>query len=76
MAATKPISTARLAQMDAHGVNRSRFPFASFCGGRGWKGHATAEAARRAASRDARIQRQYGCYPNHLVARTDTGETV
>lgn len=72
------MTTVKLSQMDAHGVNRSKYPFASFCFGRGWKGHATEDAARKAADRDARrCVRQFGGgYPQHLVARTDTGVVI
>ena len=75
MATTK---APRLAQMEAHGLNRAKYPFASFCFGRGWRGHATAEAARRAAERSARsfARSHGGGLPQHLAARTDTGEAV
>jgi len=71
-------TNSRTAQMDAHGVDRAKYPFASYCYGRGWKGHATAEAAQESATRDARraVKRFGGGYPQHLVARTDTGETA
>lgn len=77
MTATKT-KTTRTSQMEAHGVDRAKYPFASYCFGRGWKGHATEEAARKSAARDAaRSQKQHGGgEPQHMAARTDTGETV
>jgi hypothetical protein len=66
-------------QMERHGVDRGRYPFASFCMGRGWSGHKTAEAAVRAARRSARAVVRAaggGGLPHHFAARTDTGEPV
>jgi hypothetical protein len=70
--------TTRLQQMASHGVDAAKHPFASFCFGRGWRGHATAAAAWESANRDARrVAKNFGGgYPPHFVARTDTGETV
>ncbi len=69
---------ARIEQMLQHGVPPGKFPYASFCYGRGWQGHLTIDAARTAAARDARrIARQTGGgEPQHLVADTATGKSV
>lgn len=69
---------ARLTQIDSHGVDRSKFPFASFCFGRGWRGHMTLEAAIKAARRDATaaVHQHGGGEPQNLVADTMTGKTV
>lgn len=68
----------RIAQMESHGVNRQRFAYASFCCGRGWRGHETIEAARKAAARDANSIRSSfgGGYPEHFVACTVTGKSL
>lgn len=67
----------RTEQMKAHGVDAAKHPFASFCFGRGWKGHKTAESARKAADRDARrAAKTTGGYPQTLVAETATGKAV
>lgn len=65
-------------QMVDHGVNVSRYQFASFCYGRGWRGHTTEGSARKAAERDARAaQRAHGGGPpQHFVAETKTGVRV
>ncbi len=70
--------TTRLQQIAAHGVDAARYPFASFCFGRGWRGHKTDGAARRAASRDARaVARETGGgEPQHMVVRTADGVTI
>jgi len=75
---TQAKTNARTAQMDAHGVDRARYPFASFVAGRGWKGHKTAEKAHAAALRDARRQQSQfgGGYPQAIAADTATGATV
>lgn len=69
---------ARLTQIESHGVDRSKFAFASFCYGRGWKGHKTLDAATKAACRDAaRCVREHGGgEPQHLVAEAANGKTV
>ena len=69
---------AQIRQMEEHGVDRSRFFFASFVYGRGWRGHATIDAARSSAARDsARAVRQFGGgLPQHLVAETASGKTI
>ena len=76
MTATK--ASPRAEQIASHGVNASRFPFASYVAGRGWRGHKTAEAARSAADRDAnRAMRTHGGgRPQALVAVSATGELV
>jgi hypothetical protein len=68
----------RTEQMKSHGVDATKYPFASFCAGRGWKGHKTAEQARQSAERDARrvVKSFGGGTPQHLVADTATGKTV
>lgn len=65
-------------QMEEHHVDRSRYPFASFVCGRGWRGHKTEEAAFRAARRDVNrfVKAFGGGEPQNLVARTDTGESL
>jgi hypothetical protein len=71
-------TNARVRQMESHGVDRNRYAFASFCFGRGWRGHRTAEAARVAAARDAKAARASfgGGAPQAFAARTDTGEPI
>ncbi len=68
----------RIEQIKAHGVDAAKHPFASFCFGRGWTGHKTAEAARKAADRDARraVKAVGGGYPQTVVAETATGKVV
>lgn len=68
----------RLDQIQDHGVNTKRYPFASFCFGRGWRGHKTLAAAEKSAARDARAHLGGGgCgEPQHGVARTDTGALI
>lgn len=68
----------RLSQIEEHGVDRAKYPFASFCYGRGWRGHKTLDAAISAAKRDAaRCVREHGgSEPQHLVADTASGKTV
>ena len=65
-------------QMKSHGVDVAKYPFASFCFGRGWKGHTTAELARKAANRDASrcVKLHGGGQPQHMVADTKTGKIV
>ena len=65
-------------QMRRHGVDIDHFKFASFCFGRGWRGHTTLAAARRAANRDAaKFAREFrGGEPQHLVASTADGKAV
>lgn len=65
-------------QIKSHGVDASRYPYASFCYGRGWKGHKTAVAAHKAARRDANrvASTTGGGTPQHLVAVSATGELV
>ena len=63
----------RTEQIKNHGVDSARYPFASFCYGRGWKGHATDKAARDAG----RIRKLAGGgYPQTVVADTATGKSV
>lgn len=68
----------RKEQIVSHGVNIQKYPFASFCFGRGWSGHLTAAAAAKAASRDAAraVRTRGGNEPQHGVAETDTGRLV
>ncbi len=68
----------RVAQIESHGVDRNRYPFASYVYGRGWRGHLTADAARKAAESGASrsVLVFGGGSPQHLAVRTDTGATV
>lgn len=68
----------RAEQIKSSGVDAARYPFASFCYGRGWKGHATAEAAFKAANKDARrsVKNHGGGYPQNMVAFSATGKLV
>ena len=65
-------------QIKSHGVDVAKYPFASFCYGRGWKGHKTQDLARKAANRDANrcVKLHGGGHPQHMVASTSTGECV
>ena len=68
----------RIESIKQSGVDAAKYPFASFCYGRGWKGHKTAELARKSADRDARkVQRAAGGgLPQTAVAESATGKSV
>ncbi len=68
----------RIEQIKASGIDATKYPFASFCYGRGWKGHKTAEQARKIADRDARrvVKAAGGGYPQTVVAETATGKAI
>ena len=54
-------------------VDTAKYAYASFCFGRGWRGHNTEDAAIRSACRDARamVRRHGGGLPQHAACRAD-----